>query len=157
FPSDSIGVFGFDATAGANNVFPPASTFDFMAYSFPQWVSAYTYAGIAGAFPTVGGPGPGPMGGGAGPHQLPGARPELLLLALAIARDRRVTRIASFHYVMAPTGRGSCDGQFSAELLDADKNVLACAPLSCNCDEGGGCDCWPKQIHDAIAWPEGAR
>ena len=155
-PSDSIGVFGFDATAGANNVFPPATTFDFMAYSFPQWVSAYTYAGIAGAFPTTGGPGAGPSGG-AGAHQLPGSRPELLLLALSIARDRTVTRIPSFAFVMAPTSHGSCESDFTVELLDGEKQVLACAPLSCACENSGGCHCWPKQIRDTIAWPQGAR
>ena len=152
FPSDSIGVFGFDPTNGPNPVSPPGNTFDFMAYSFPQWVSAYTYAGIAGAFPTVGGPGPGGM---AGPHQLPGSRPELLMLRLTITRDRQVTRIPSFHYQAAPTIPGKCS-QFTAEILDADKKVLACAPLSCDCDHGG-CDCWPKNLRDAIAFPEGAR
>src|SRR5262249_11553034 len=105
FPSDSIGVFGFDPTSGANQVVAPAVTFDCMAYSFPQWVSGYTYAGIAGAFPTVGGPGPGAM---AGAHQLPGSRPELLMLALTIGRDRSVKRIASFHYVMAATTAAHC-------------------------------------------------
>ena len=47
-PSGSIGEFGFDTRASA--VFDPATTFDFMSYCGPVWVSPYTYEGLLPTF-----------------------------------------------------------------------------------------------------------
>jgi hypothetical protein len=151
FPSDSIGVFGFDPAT--DQVFNPAATFDFMAYSFPQWVSAYTYAGLAGAFPAAGGPGAGPSSISA--HQIPGSKAEMLILGITVARDREVTRRPSFHFVAPASARPRCS-EFIAELLDERGQVLVCAPLTCDCDHGG-CECWPKTTRDAIPWSADAR
>lgn len=148
FPSDSIGVFGFDATT--NTVFDPASTSDFMAYSFPQWVSAYTYLALRGAFPAVGGP-----GGGGRAHHIQGVEAEYLYLGLSVSRDRTVERRHSFHHPGMGLGAVGC-GDFTAELADEDGNVLLCVPLQCGCEEGG-CHCWPREIRDAIPWPDGVR
>lgn len=150
FPSDSIGVFGFDPSE--NKVFDPASTFDFMAYSFPQWVSAYTYSGLAGAsFPPTGGPG----SGGGGPIHLQEVYGEYLHLGFRVARDRTFTRRSSFHHPGYPhVGEGDDCGLFTLEILDKGKEVLYCSPLSCDCD--GGCDCWPKSVRQTVPWPEGA-
>jgi hypothetical protein len=93
FPSDSIGVLGFDGTTGNGVVFNNASTFDIMAYSSPNWVSAYTYAALGGAFATTG------AGFGAlNAHMLPGVQAETLHLVLTIDRARTVKRRPSFHF-----------------------------------------------------------
>jgi hypothetical protein len=148
FPSDSIGVFGFDPTT--NTVFNPASTFDFMSYSFPQWVSPYTYAGLNGALPPSGGPSP----GAGGRHQVKGVQSEMLMLGLMVGRDRKVTRTPSFHHLAPGQGPISCS-HFVAELLDQGGDVLVCQPLACDCD--AGCDCWPKRVRGSVPWQSSAR
>jgi hypothetical protein len=152
FPSDSIGVFGFDGAT--NTVFNPASTFDFMAYSFPQWVSEYTYNGLRGSsFGTVGGPSP----GSGGLHLKTGVNFNVLFIGLQIDRARHVNRIPSFHYEAPLLGRRTACGEaFTAEFLDGDRNTLACSPLHCTCTKTG-CNCWPKRIRDEIWMPEGSR
>jgi hypothetical protein len=146
FPSDSIGVFGFDPTT--NSVFSPASMFDFMSYSFGpfpgQWVSAYTYAALGGAFAPINGP-----GAGAGAHALQGVQAEMLLLRIEVSRDRQVTRIPAFHHLAPSQGLIRCSS-FTAELLDKTKEVLVCQPLACYCD--GGCHCWPKKASANLSW-----
>jgi hypothetical protein len=149
FPSDSIGVFGFDPTT--NTVFNPASTFDFMSYSFPQWVSPYTYAGLNGALPATGGPSP---GAGGGRHQLQGMQSEMLMLSLVVARDRKVTRTPSFHHLAPGQGPISCS-HFVVELLDEGSKVLVCQELECACD--AGCNCWPKRVRGNVPWQPTAR
>jgi hypothetical protein len=151
FPSDSIGLFGFDAAT--NTVFNPASTFDFMAYSFPQWISEYTYNGLRGSsFGAVGGPSP-----GGSPHLKTGVNFNVLFLGLEISRERQVTRVPSFHYDAPLLGRkSSCGDAFTAEFLDRDRKVLTCWPLHCTCTKAG-CNCWPKRIRDDVWMPEGSR
>jgi hypothetical protein len=150
FPSDSIGVFGFDPTS--NTVFNPASTFDFMAYSFPQWISPYTYNGLRGSnFGAVGGPSP-----GAAPHLKAGVDIETLFLKLSINRDRRVLRRPSFHYPAPLFNTGACGAQFTAEFLDVHREVLSCVPLHPDCSQQGCC-CWPKDIRNDIPFPLDAR
>jgi hypothetical protein len=150
FPSDSIGVFGFDPTA--NTVFNPASTFDFMAYSFPQWVSAYTYNGLRGSsFGSTGGPGP----GGAGAHLVGGVDIMTLFLGLTINRDRSVKRRPSFHFLAPLFGRSGCGEHFTVEFLGVNRQVLSCTPLFPDCS--AGCCCWPKVIRNDVPFPSESR
>jgi hypothetical protein len=150
-PAGSIGVFGFDPVG--YQVFNPASTFDTMAYRFPQWISAYTYLAIAGA----GNPGEGGSGGaGLGsPHALTDIPIELLFLSLEVHRDRKVRRRPSFHFAALPRPAKLCS-EFVVELLDVDREVLICTPLSCDCDEAGH-HCWPKRFRSAVPYPKDAR
>ena len=152
-PAGSIGVFGFDPVG--YQVLNPASTFDTMAYRFPQWISAYTYLAIAGA----GNPGEGGSGGaGAGlaaPHALTAVPIELLFLNLTVNRDRVVRRRPSFHYLAVPRSAKLCS-EFVVELLDVDREVLICMPLSCDCGETSH-HCWPKRFRSAVPYPQGAR
>ena len=153
FRSDSIGVFGFDATT--NTVFDPASFSDFMAYHFPQWISAYTYNGLRGSnFQSTGAPSPG-LGAGRA-HLKTGVDINLCFLGLTIGRDRHVTRRESFIYPATMLGRGTCGAQFSAEFLDKDRQTLSCSPLYVDCDHLG-CTCWPKTIRDQVPFPAGSR
>jgi hypothetical protein len=159
FNSDSIGVFGFDATT--NTVFSPASTLDFMSAfiglacsgttvtgTSSRWISPYTYQALLG--PSVGGPSPG--GGLINKN----AEVMTLFLGLEINRDRQVTRRCSFHYPAALQGRSACETEFSFEFLDTDRRVVDCGQLHCLCAEGG-CHCWPKTIRDSIPMPDTAR
>ena len=150
FPAGSIGVFGFDATT--DTVFDPNSTFDFMAYRFPQWVSAYTYNGLRGA---SFGPTPGAGGGGGGAHLIGGAEIDTLFLGLTITRERVVTRRPSFHFPAPLYGAAGCSVQFTAEFQDAERNPIGCSPLVPDCSTG--CECWPKTFLNDIAFPQGAR
>ena len=150
FPSDSIGVFGFDPTS--NTVFNPANTFDFMAYSFPQWVSAYTYNGLRGSsFGSTGGPPP----GGASAHLISGVDIMTLFLRIAINRDRSVKRRPSFHFLAPLFGRSGCGGQFTVEFLGVNRQVLSCTPLFADCSTG--CCCWPKVIRNDVPFPSESR
>src|SRR5882724_1078726 len=157
FNSDSIGVFGFDPAT--DTVFNPASTLDFMSAfialgcsgssvtsTSSRWVSPYTYQHLLG--PAVGGPAPG------GLINL-GSRVEMLFLRMTVTRDRKVNRGCSFHYEAPLQGRSGCESPFSYEFLDKDRHVLDCGPLHCLCTEGS-CNCWPKNISDALPYPEGA-
>jgi hypothetical protein len=50
FPQGSIGEVGFDSYGpGVPKTFDPRSTFDFMSYCNPVWVSPYTYLGLLNA------------------------------------------------------------------------------------------------------------
>jgi len=162
FPSDSIGEVGYNPRT--NRVFDPATSFDFMGYSSPSWVSPYTYLGLKGAFPSTTGFGPsaarmlrlhsGPGGDGERPEWI---RRDMMTLhlRLVIDRDRTVTRLASFHYPVAdPWSSGRPTG-FTAEILGEGGRVLSCAPLreACtHCDPG----CWPKHIRTSLPFPDGA-
>jgi hypothetical protein len=148
FRSDSIGVFGFDPTSNA--VFSPSQFSDFMAYFFPQWVSAYTYNGLRGSyFHATGGPSP-----GAAAHFREEVDFDIIFLGLTISRDRTVKRRPSFNFQGKLLNRKRC-GQFTVELQNETREPLSCSPLHCNCDEG--CGCWPKNIRDVVPFPKGTR
>jgi len=149
FRSDSIGVFGFDPTT--NTVFSPSAFSDFMAYKFPQWVSAYTYNGLRGSsfHPTGGAPSPGPSA-----HYLEDMHFSVIHLGLTLTRDRKVTRRPSFNFMGHLLNRKRC-GDFYVEFQDDKRNPLSCSSLHCNCDEG--CKCWPKNIRDIVFFPENSR
>jgi hypothetical protein len=150
FPAGSIGVFGFDATT--DSVLDPSSTFDFMAYRFPQWVSAYTYNGLRGA---SFGPTPGAGGSGAMAHLIGGIPIDTLFLGLTITRDRQVALRPSFHFPAPLFGAAGCTAQFSVEFQDNEHNPIGCAPLVPDCS--AGCECWPKTFLNDVGFPEGAR
>jgi len=152
-PAGSIGVFGFNSTS--YQLFNPASTFDTMAYRFPQWISAYTYLALAGA----GQPGEGGSGGSSGglgsPHAVTAVPVETLFLSLSVNRDRSVRRNVSFHFPASPRYQKPCE-EFTVELLDVDREVLICSPLSCDCDEVGH-HCWPKRFRVGLPYPKDSR
>jgi hypothetical protein len=147
FPSDSIGVFGFDPTT--NTVFNPTSALDFMTAFLPgtPWVSPYTYQALLG--PTQGGPAPGWA------MSLRGGERETLFLGLQIGRDRKVERRVSFHHPAVMQGTSRPQSAFIYEFLDADRRVLDCSHLHCIC-ETEDCACWPKTTRDALPYPQGA-
>jgi hypothetical protein len=159
FQSDSIGVFGFDATT--NTVFNPANTFDFMSYSCTsatpgigpcsQWVSAYTYMALAGAFPSVV---PSSSGGLGSAHATGAVEIETLFLQLKVFRERRVLRRPSFHFPALPRSLKPCQ-EFTVDLLDAERCPIVCAGVACDCDTG--CHCWPRTLSGEIPYPPNAR
>jgi hypothetical protein len=152
FPSDSIGVFGFDPTT--NTVFNPSTTFDFMAYSFPHWVSAYTYMALSGVYTPIGG-----ASGGGSPgiarHAVGGKPRPALFLRLTIHRDRHVVRHHSFRYETVRQSTAP-HGEFVIELLDVDREVVICAPIGACCLSCASA-CWPKRINAEVSMPDGIR
>jgi len=167
FGRGSIGEFGYDPLA--NQVFDPATTFDWMSYAGPPWMSPYNYARLM----SVGG-GPSDGGGGAGAgfavasfasdssskeiqrgdfNPVPA---EYLNLRLTIQRDHRVKRDHSFHLAAV---FGSCCGhatEYSAELLDPEGLTLVCVPLYCSCNLCQP-NCYPVIVRDRIPMPPEAR
>jgi hypothetical protein len=114
----SIGEYGFDVIDGV--VFDPATTFDFMSYCGPTWVSPYTYEALMNCFPT-----PEAAGGGAPAERLRGRR-ELLRLFLTIYRDGRVKlRRPGFHAPGELRQEGGQATPFLVELQDAEGLPLA--------------------------------
>ena len=166
FASDSIGEFGFDPTNGT--VFDPATNFDFMGYSGPNWVSPYTYENLLGNFPSSDGSfananSARSLALGKGNTGKPGTGPEwlrkermALQLDLTIHRDRTVERRHSFHFA---SSRGAERGRrtpFQVELLDSDGRVLTCQALinrCLHCHE----ECWPMSASQTIPFPAGAK
>lgn len=148
FPSDSIGVFGFDPTT--NTVFNPASALDFMTAFLPLigWVSPYTYRALLAASSDG--------GGVPGACTVRGARTETLFLRMTIDRDGKVVVGASFHHDAVIQGSSGCDGRFTIEFLDSEKKVLDCAGVGCGC-ESQGCGCWPKSIRQPVRFPKNSK
>lgn len=158
FPSDSIGEFGYDPTR--NVVFNPASIFDFMGYSGPNWVSPYTYTRLMSHFPITSGLSPISLRMFAAVSETESRpreeRPEwirttmpMLFLRLSIARDRKVIREPSFHFSAFPMQSTGNPSGFVVELLDKDGDVLTCQPLYEECKHCRS-DCWPKSFRDVI-------
>jgi hypothetical protein len=147
FPSDSIGVFGFDPTT--NTVFNPASATDFMTAFLPAtpWVSPYTYQALLP--PSLAGPASG------GAMTLRGGAIETLFLGLEIGRDRQVQRRVSFHHSAVIQGTSRPQSGFVYEFLDKKRGVLDCGRLHCVC-ESEDCACWPKITRDALPYPKEA-
>jgi hypothetical protein len=148
FPSDSIGVFGFDPTT--NNVLNPATIYDIMAYNFPRWISPYTYNGLRGSYFT-----PISSSQGAGPISISGVKVRVLFLGLVITRERHVTRRVSFNY-MAPILSRYGQSDFTVEFLDEKRRPLNCSSLQCD-RAHSSCTCWPKVIRDQVHMPDNAR
>jgi hypothetical protein len=168
FPSDSIGEFGYNPLT--NTVLDPASTFDFMGYSSPNWVSPYTYSGLMSRFPATSGTSAAAsalmslraLHSTSGPPQRMD-RPEwirvktpTLFLGLTIDRDRTVTRRPSFHYPAYAHRPSCCPSEFSVELRDKEGRVLSCQELREDCRHCAS-GCWPRSFRDQIPFPPGAR
>lgn len=154
FPSDSIGVFGYDPVLDV--VLDPASTKDFMTAFVPRstWVSPFTYKLVLPAGES--GPAPG------GATTLVRGEHEMLFLGLEIARDRSVIRRPSFHHPAQFQGVARPPSAFVWELLDIKRRVIDCGPLHGDCDScgcgshGSSCGCWPKRTRDIIPYPKHA-
>ena len=166
YPRGSIGEFGFDPMN--NVVYDPASSFDFMSYAGPAWMSPYNYARLLQA-------GGGPTGEtsasfaasaltSAVVSRPPGNTPlgdfnpvpmEYLHLRLTIHRDRTVEREHSFHFSRLRGGNCGHRTEYAAEILDADGRTLICVPLGCSCNLCRP-NCYPVIIRDRIPMPEGA-
>jgi hypothetical protein len=114
YPSGSIGEFGFD---GSNSqVFNPASTFDFMSYCGPVWVSPYTYVGLKGAITASPASAHAERAGG----NAPTIDREYLHLNFRMYGDGRVELLPSFHLNGTPPIPGpevGFESRVSCDLL----------------------------------------
>jgi hypothetical protein len=89
YPSGSIGEFGYDV--GTNTVWDPSSTYDFMSYCGPVWVSPYTYVGLMNGIAAS---------AAAGSAERPHTQDHVtdrLHLNVRIHRGGRVELLPSFH------------------------------------------------------------
>jgi hypothetical protein len=122
-PSGSIGEWGFDTTL--STLRNPATTFDFMSYCAPAWVSPYTYRALLSAiylrsimFPSAAAP---------VATQEASVERDYLYLNFRMYRDGRVELLPGFHLSGFPSVPETEDGPQSPvvfELRDAERRVL---------------------------------
>lgn len=146
YPSGSIGEFGFDTSS--SQVFNPSSTYDFMSYCGPVWVSPHTYVGLKNgiiASPAMAHP------DRAGSRQLgPG---DYLYLNFRIGKDGQVDLLPSFHLHGLPVDATWSFGEsrVSCRLMDDQDRVL----LEHHCDINNPhqyADDYYLELHEVIAW-----
>lgn len=108
YPSGSIGEFGMDTST--MTIFNPASTYDFMSYCGPTWVSPYTYTGLKNAITAS----PAAMHAARAGSRQQDKAGEYLFLNFRVHKSGRVELLNSFHATSAnppeelgrPTGVG---------------------------------------------------
>lgn len=160
YPSGSIGEIGYDPAT--NNVLDPATTFDFMGYASPEWISPYTFLALLGqtsitapdTYPSIRRSlvaAPPPSAG-----EVRRQKHQTLFLRFSISRERKVTRDFMFHFPAFPSRPSGVPTEFSLEFLDKESKVLSCVQLHQFCLH---CQptCWPKRFRQNAAYPEGAR
>jgi hypothetical protein len=96
YPSGSIGEFGFDSSN--SQVFNPATTFDFMSYCGPVWVSPYTYIGLKNGITAS----PATAHADRAGDLTPTVEREHLHLNFRVHRDGKVELLPSFHLKGTP-------------------------------------------------------
>jgi hypothetical protein len=116
YPSGSIGEFGFDCFT--SRVYDPVSTYDFMGYDSPDWVSPYTYLGLRAAMIER-------FGAQAAMRADEAPLCETLHLRFRLHRDRTIEVLPSFH-LPATVHQADRDPvvDISCELLDSKGEVL---------------------------------
>jgi len=162
FPAGSIGETGVDPTSDA--VLSPMSTFDFMSYCGPQWISPYHYvkllqhpalhprwipaarSSLAPPFydkffnPALPEPGPGPS-----PHatvpltRLFRPEPEPLVVLTGVVRDDRLEVNSLLRLETRAVATGTQVLGTTVELLNEDGIVIGQTPL--RQIEGRACGC----------------
>jgi hypothetical protein len=158
YPSASIGEFGVDTST--MQIFNPASTYDFMSYCGPVWVSPYTYVGLENSI--VSG-----LGGAAAHPDRAGSRlvaGEYLFLNYRMHRSGKVVLLNSFRvYTSAPPMETGEPTNVGCDLVAEDGEVLyshRCRIINPHMDADGvyvdfheamRLDGWKDKIH-AIAF-----
>jgi hypothetical protein len=149
YPPGSIGEFGLDTTNFL--VFDPATTFDFMSYCGPTWISPHTYDGLRNGIITA----------GAAMHS---DSPEIrrqpndyLYLNVRVDRRGKVVLLPSFHLSGAsPPAEKGRRSDFSCELLDGEGKIVEyqeCYITDPHQDEHGVY----LDLHEVIPWHEEVR
>jgi len=157
-PRSSAGEIGFDPRNGA--VVDPATITDIMTSGggAMRWMSPYTNAALMTRLP------PADEGGDAPDYAVRSAKlrksrgeylDDQLFLRMEIARDRKVSLNASFHY-LAPGRAGGRMSGFSLDFVDEKGKVLSCTPLSGECVACHG-ECWPMKIRQRVRYPTSAH
>jgi hypothetical protein len=117
FPSGSIGEFGFDTLT--SQVFNPATTFDFMSYCGPVWVSPYTYTGLKSGITSA------PAAAHPERPETRDAKGEYLQLNFRIHADGQVELLPSFHLEgLVPTREIGPATPVRCDLLGPDDRIL---------------------------------
>jgi hypothetical protein len=146
YPSGSIGEFGFDTAT--STVFDPASTYDFMGYDGPRWVSPYTYLGLRDEMVER-------FGSAAAAGPVDPSRAQTLFLAFRVHRDGVVEMAPGFHLSVQRRARaGSSKSEVCVELLDRDGVVLVfqrCTQRDRHYDEYGPY----TDFAEALPWVDG--
>jgi hypothetical protein len=117
YPSGSIGEFGFDSMT--SSVMNPASTFDFMSYCGPVWVSPYTYIGLKNGITS--------SMAAAHPErpQVRSVMREFLYLNFRMRRDGNVQLLPSFHLIgSSPEVELGPASPFSCDLLSKEGDIV---------------------------------
>jgi hypothetical protein len=118
YPSGSIGEFGFEPLTFT--VFNPASTWDFMSYCSPVWISPYTYDGLRNAIATTFA-----AANFAAREEAESVEREYLYLRFRVDRDNGVELFPSYHlHAPAPPRETGVPTPISYHLLDEGGRIL---------------------------------
>lgn len=146
YPSASIGEFGLDTSN--LTVFNPASTYDFMSYCGPVWVSPYTYVALKNAVVTG-------LGGAPAHPDRAGSRNvagDYLFLNFRVHKRGKVELLNSFHlYTDHPPTETGERTDIGCDLLGEDGNVIEshhCQMTNPHMDQESSY----QDFHEAIRW-----
>jgi hypothetical protein len=146
FPRGSIGEFGFDPLT--NDVFDPATTFDFMGSCRPAWVSPYTFLGLKGRIENSAAA----DAAQALLSEQQDAEGEFLHLNFRIRADERVEVLPSFHLEgPAPTHEARPLVAVWCDLLGPEEQILEA--YRCHLDDAlQEPDARELAFHEIIRW-----
>jgi hypothetical protein len=146
FPTGSIGEFGLNT---ANfTVFNPATTFDFMTYCGPTWVSPYTYmklqeANVTGA----------PSAEGPEVRDVPG---NYLYLTFRVHRNGKVELLTGFHlYGPAPARETGVVSSVLCGLIGTGGEIIA--SRRCRQDPHQSPDDPYMDFHQTLPWDSAVK
>jgi hypothetical protein len=144
YPSASIGEFGFDTAS--SQVFNPASTYDFMSYCGPVWVSPYTYIALKNAITASPASAHPERAGG---KSAPG---EYLYINFRAHRDGKVDLLPSFHLDgMPPRVEVGPRSPISCHLLGGQGEILESHHCHLN-DPHQDPDDPYLELHEVLPW-----
>ncbi|MDQ6815059.1 MAG: hypothetical protein M3040_15090 [Bacteroidota bacterium] len=146
YPSGSIGEFGVNTSN--MQIFNPSSTYDFMSYCGPVWVSPYTYTGLKNAI--VATPAAAhPERAGSEADALPG---EYLFISFRMDQGGQVEVMNSFHlYTPKPPQEVGIETSVSCSLLNKKGQVILthhCRLTNPHHDENAA----SAEFYEALPW-----
>lgn len=149
YPSGSIGEYGFDNET--SQVFNPSTTFDFMSYCGPTWISPYTYVGLMNGIITS------MASGNAERTSEVAVAHENLHLNFRVHLDGRVELLPSFHLSgQAPSSEMGDRSPVSCRLLNADGQITVVHHCHYN-DPHQDPDGPYVEFHEVVLWAPDTR
>jgi hypothetical protein len=144
YPSGSIGEFGLDALNF--RVWDPSTTFDFMSYCAPRWVSPHTYTGLKNSITSS---------AAAVSAAQPASR-QFLYLTFRVHLDRTVEIVSGFHLEgRAIPSTNEEPSEVGCELIGSDGKRITFH--RCHRAPHQSIDGEYLQFHETLEWYESTK